>query len=207
MRPSTHLRRQKALALSLLPAGWVTGGVGTTPRGALAVRVAPGLGRRAEQVLRRGGVTVPVDLVETQVPVARAANPSALPELDRPISFDQLYHELCWVCDLGGIDDLDIVIDPSVTAEHEQNARRYAQVTASDRPPVFEFADQTLVLPWPHRLGLYAHEVGHVLDPDPDKTERGADETAHRELGITIGYDRRWPGKGLQVAVDGPGVR
>lgn len=201
------LRREKDLALRLLPQGWVTGGVGVGPGGKLGVRVAPGLGARARQVLRAGGVRAPIELVEMGVPLPRAANPATIPELDRPISFDQLYHELCWVCDLGAIDDLDVVIDPEVTAEHEQNPRRYAQVTASHSPPVFEFAEQTLRLPWANRLGLYAHEVGHVLDPDPNKTEPGADQTARRELGITIGYDHRWPGKGLQVAVDGPGVR
>lgn len=205
MRPST-LHKQQALALRLLPPDWVTGGVGFTPDGRLAVRVGPGLAHRSQTVLRAGGVRAPLDIVEMHHP--RARNPSH-PELDHPISFDQLFHELSWVCDLprARVEDFDVVIEPSVTAEHEQNARRYAQVTASDRPPLFEFAEQTLLLPWPHRLGLYAHEVGHVLDPDPRKTEPGADQTAHRELGVQIGYDRRWPGKGLQVAIEGPGVR
>lgn len=202
----TSLRQEQELALRLLPQGWVTGGVGIAPGGRLAVRVAPGLSDRSRQVLRAGGVRAPLDLVETGI--ARARNPG-YPQLERPISIDQLFHELSWVCDIprARVDDFDVVIDPSVTAEHEKNARRYAQVTASDKPPLFEFAEQTLLLPWPHRLGLYAHEVGHVLDPDPRKTEPGADNTARRELGIKIGYDRRWPGKGLQVAVDGPGVR
>lgn len=154
-------------------------------------------------LLRSGGVTAPLDLVEMGFP--RSRNPT-FPQLGRPISFDQLYCELCWVCDLGGIDDLDVVLDPSVTAEHERNARRYAQVSTLDDPPTFEFAEQTLLLPWPHRLGLYAHEVGHVLDRKPEKTEDGADAMALRELGIRVGYDRRWPGKGLQVALNGPGM-
>lgn len=128
------------------------------------------------------------------------------PELDHPISFEQMCAELSWVCDLADLRDFDIVLEPSVTAEHEKNPRRYAQVTANDDPPQFEFAEQTLRLPWPHRLGLYAHEVGHVLDPDPKKTEPGADQTALKALGIRVGYDRRWPGKGLQVAVAGPGI-
>lgn len=198
-----NLSAQQDLARSLLPRGWVTGGVGRTPDGRLAVRVAPGRGRDAQAILRSGGLTAPLDLVEMGVP--RARNP-AFPQLRCPISFDQLYGELCWVCDLGRIHDLDVALDDSVTMEHERNHRRYAQVTALDDPPLFEFADQTLLLPWPHRLGLYAHEVGHVLDPSTEKTEPGADAAALRELGIQIGYDRRWPGKGLQVALDGPGV-
>jgi hypothetical protein len=154
-------------------------------------------------LLRSSGVTAPLDLVEMEFP--RARNPS-FPQLDQPISFDQLYCELCWVCDMVGIYDLDVVLDPSVTEEHERNPRRYAQVSTVEDPPTFEFAEQTLLLPWPYRLGLYAHEVGHVLDPNAEKTEPGADATARRELGILVGYDRRWPGKGLQVAIDGPGM-
>lgn len=199
------MHRQKDLASTILPARWITGGIGTTPQGSLAIRVAPGHAQRAEQILRRGGVTVPLDVVEMEIPRPRLPNP-ALPQLATPISFDQLYDELCWVCDLGRIEELDVALDAPLTAEHERNPRRYAQVTAMDDPPTFEFAEQMLRLPWPNRLGLYAHEVGHVLDPDPKKTEPGADATAQRELGITIGYDHRWPGKGLQVAVAGPGV-
>jgi hypothetical protein len=143
--------------------------------------------------------------VEAHAPGTRVRN-GQVPELARAIAFDQLYEEMCWVCDLGGIGDFDLVIEPTVTAEHVKNPRRYAQVTAHDTPPLFEFAEQTLRLSWPHRLGLMAHEVGHVLDPDPKKTEPGADQTALRALGIKIQYDPRWPGKGLQVAVDGPGL-
>lgn len=198
-----NLRAARDRALSVLPRPWITGGIGIAP-GALAVRVAPGHGQRAERLLRRSGVTVPLDIVEMDVP--RARNGATFPELPSPIGFDQLFHELSWVCDLGAISDFDVALEPSVTAEHEQNPRRYAQVTAHEKVPLFEFAEQTLRLPWPHRLGLYAHEVGHVLDPDPKKTESGADQTALRELGIEIGYDRRWPGKGLQVATRGPGV-
>lgn len=136
----------------------------------------------------------------------RANTGKPVPHMKTPISFDQMYRELCWVCDLGGVEEFDLVLDPGVTAEHERNPRRYAQVTAHEELPLFEFAEQTLLLPWPNRLGLYAHELGHVLDPDPEKTEEGADATALRALGIEVDYDHRWPGKGLQVAVSGPGV-
>jgi len=194
---------QARLASALVPAAWITGGIGVGPEG-IVVRVAPGLGAEVRRRLRSGGVTAKIDLVEMAIP--RARNPG-FPTLRSPISFDRLYRELSGVCDLGGIEDFDVEIDPGVTAEHEQNNRRYAQVAPLEDPPIFEFAAQTLLLPWPYRLGLYAHEVGHVLDPDPEKTEPGADVTSLRSLGIRVGYDKRWPGKGLQVALEGPGVR
>lgn len=189
------------LAQRVLPSRWITGGIGYTPTGQLTVRVRPGVRAQALRRLHEAGL---FDVEVVGMPMPRARN--GLPALERPIPFDQMFAELGWVCDMGGIDDFDLQLDPGVTAEHERNPRRYAQVTALDNPPLFEFAEQTLVLPWRHRLGLYAHEVGHVLDPDPAKTEPGADQTALRELGIQIGYDRRWPGKGLQVAHSGPGV-
>ena len=197
------LRGQRDLASSLVPSSWITGGIGIAPGGRIAVRVGLGRGSQTLQRLRSGGVTAKIDLVEMGVPRARN---HGFPQLQRPISFDRLYNELAKVCDMGGIGDFDLALDPGVTAEHEKNARRYAQVAAFDDPPIFEFAEQTLLLPWRWRMGLYAHEVGHVLDPDPNKTEPGADVTALSELGIRVGYDRRWPGKGLQVALDGPGV-
>lgn len=195
-------------ALERLPPSWITGGVGLSADSCIAVRVAPGHASSARDLLRRAGVVRCLDIVETRgaVPRRRPNGAVAFPELAQPISFDRLYEELCWVCDMGGIGDFDVVLEPAVTAEHERNPRRYAQVTAHDDPPLFEFADQTLRLPWHNRLGLYAHEVGHVLDPDPQKTEPGADRAALERLGIEVGYDRRWPGKGLQVAVAGPGT-
>lgn len=192
---------RQALAQRVIPRRWISGGIGIMPTGQLTVRVHPGKGPSARARLERAGI-VDAQVLET----TRARRRNGFPELDHPIAFDQLFAELGWVCDLGGLDDFDVKLEPSVTAEHERNPRRYAQVTAHDDPPLFEFADQTLRLPWPMRLGLYAHEVGHVLDPDPNKTEPGADQTALRALGIRIGYDKRWPGKGLQVALSGPGV-
>ena len=124
------------------------------------------------------------------------------PSLARPIAFDQLVAELrdaTVQADLGLT--FDVEIDPELTAEHERNPRRYAAVTARDATPTFFFAEQMLWLPYPHRLGLYAHEIGHVLDPDPAKTEDGADLHGMLALDLLIVYDCRWPGKGLQVAV------
>lgn len=109
--------------------------------------------------------------------------------------------EMTQLCLVAGIEDFEIVFDPEVSAEHERNPRRYAQVNLAPPRPVFEFAEQICALPYPYRLGLYAHEVGHVLDPDPEKTEPGADLAAYEFLGIVIVYDCRWPGKGLQKAL------
>ena len=123
------------------------------------------------------------------------------PQLQRPISFDQLVKELGECCERAGIDfPYYVEIDPELTAEHERNPRRYAAVTARADVPTFYFAEQTLLLPYPNRLGLYAHEIGHVLDPDPDKTEDGADLQGMLALDVLIIYDHRWPGKGLQAA-------
>jgi len=129
------------------------------------------------------------------------------PQLEHPIPFDQLAEELAEVFRSGArrsghvVRGFGVEIDDALTAEHLQNPRRYAAVTASAPEPTFYFAEQTLWLPESHRLGLYAHEVGHVLDPDPRKTEDGADLAGMTALDLLIVYDHRWPGKGLQVAV------
>lgn len=84
--------------------------------------------------------------------------------------------------------------------EHLRKRRRYAQCI----PPKlrFEFAEATLGLDAAHRRGVVAHEVGHVVEylMRGNTSERGADRTAKQTLGVEIGYDKSWPGKGLQVA-------
>lgn len=83
--------------------------------------------------------------------------------------------------------------------EHARNSRRYAQVVPQDMQ--FEFARATLDLDDAHRSALVAHEVGHVIEyrRKGRHSEADADRAAKRELGMPICYDRRWPGKGLQV--------
>lgn len=123
------------------------------------------------------------------------------PVLRQPISEAQLLRELDSMLERAGLAGDG---GPAATAwfwgpldaEHEENPRRYAQVIPQQRR--FEFARAILWLPPEHREGLLAHEVGHVLDPEAD--EDGADAAARRVTGVDIGYDRRWPGKGLQVA-------
>lgn len=123
------------------------------------------------------------------------------PVVSRPISEAQLLRELGGMLSRAGLDGDG---GPAATAwfwdpldaEHEENPRRYAQVIPSERR--FEFARAVLWLRPEHREGLLAHEVGHVLDPEAD--EDGADAAARRVIGVDIGYDNRWPGKGLQIA-------
>lgn len=80
---------------------------------------------------------------------------------------------------------------------HEGDPRAYAEVNPHEL--LFRFAPQALLLPEENRLGLLAHEVGHVIDPLA--TENGADRAVERRLGVRIVYDPRWPGKGLQRLV------
>lgn len=121
------------------------------------------------------------------------------PVLRRPIPSSQLAQELAALLIRAGIDPRKATIAFPVSLEvvHRQNPRRYAQVTTDTM--AFEFATATLRLHPEHRLGLLAHEVGHVICPGCD--EDGADAAARRALGVRIGYDTRWPGKGLQVAM------
>lgn len=83
---------------------------------------------------------------------------------------------------------------------HERNPRRYAECNPVTRE--FFFAPQTLALPRAHRCGLIAHEIGHALHGAHDHSENDADQAARRAMGVRIGYDRRWPGKGLQRAMN-----
>ncbi len=126
----------------------------------------------------------------------------SFPERRRPISLRQMKSELAEVCRLAGVDDFEMKISKAVTREHKRNARRYAQVELGGVPR-FEFADQTRKLYYPHRLGLYAHEAGHVLAwaAQGEHDEDTADAYGMAALDLIIVYDRRWPGKGLQTAM------
>lgn len=92
-----------------------------------------------------------------------------------------------------------ILFTKALAITHTVCARRYAEVDLRRR--IFHFAPQVLWLPKPHRLGLIAHEIGHLLTyyaKGFQHTEDEADASAERLLGIKITYDHRWPGKGLQ---------
>ncbi len=84
--------------------------------------------------------------------------------------------------------------------EHARDCRRYAQMYPHNFR--FQFARAILKLPEKHRLGLLAHEVGHLIAVrrHGDTSEDGADDQSRKVLGITIGYDHAWDGRGLQYA-------
>jgi hypothetical protein len=110
--------------------------------------------------------------------------------------------ELRRLVKLAGFDPLKVKIEfwKPLDREHEGDCRRYAQVYAHNFR--FQFTSAILSLPERHRLGLLAHEVGHVIAirRHGDMSEDGADDRSRDVLGITIGYDMSWPGKGLQYA-------
>lgn len=121
----------------------------------------------------------------------------------RPISKTQLLTELEELLRAAGLVNgagpvYTVWIGGALDTVHALDPRRYGQVIPETR--VFEFATATLQLPYCHRRGLMAHEMGHVLVPET--SEDGADAAVLQVLGVQIGYDRRWPGKGLQYAVN-----
>lgn len=118
------------------------------------------------------------------------------PRLLRPIPESQFLNELRVLSGRAGISGGELRFLPSLDAEHARNPRRFAQVEV--QTPIFEFTRATLWLPWRYRLALMAHEIGHVLDPEGGEDD--ADAAAQASLGVKINYDKRWPGKGLQVA-------
>lgn len=208
------LRRQKELAIKTLPENWVTGGVGIAVDGApfLTIRVAPGFRARAIQRLKHARLKGPYEVIEMKNPGARAANPAIprepiapyrYPVLAAPIPEQQLVTELSDLLAQAGVTDdstASIWLWDPLDVEHAKNPRRYAQVIPAEQR--FEFARATLQLPYCNRLALLAHEVGHVIDPEGGEDD--ADAAAQRVLGVRIGYDKRWPGKGMQVALNCP---
>jgi hypothetical protein len=93
-----------------------------------------------------------------------------------------------------------LVFPAALDRIHANNRRRYAQMIPSTMR--FELARAFFDLEWRFQAGLLAHEVGHLVAVRrfDDDSESGADAAARTYLGIAIGYDRSWPGKGLQYA-------
>lgn len=117
------------------------------------------------------------------------------------VSFAQIQREAQAVMRAADLPSYPVVRYPPLDAEHAQNPRRYAQVRGTPRPRM-EVANAIRELAPEQRLGLYAHEVGHFMWPAGGEVD--ADTAAEGLLGVRIGYDRRWPGKGLQTAVLAP---
>lgn len=123
------------------------------------------------------------------------------PALVRPISFQRFLDEFARVWLRGPLRLTHgrrpkVVLDEELAQTHARNCRRYAWVDVPLRE--FHFAPQVLWLPAANRLGLLGHEVGHViagLRGDEDDADRASLEV----FGISIGYDLRFPGKGLQT--------
>lgn len=202
------LHAQRHLAAHVVPPNWLAD-VAIAYDGSpfLSVRVLSGRQEEVFSRLRKAGLPGPYEVVEYPDRVRRP-NPEHPSEpvapyrypVESPIPPDQLVDELgtllqrTHLCD--GNPPAEVWLWDPLDREHAKNPRRYAQVIPELRR--FEFARATLQLPRCHRLGLLAHEIGHVLDPRA--SEAGADRIAGQVLGVKIGYDRRWPGKGLQVS-------
>jgi hypothetical protein len=202
------LHAQRHLVARVIPPNWLSD-VAIAYDGSpfLSVRVLSGRQEETLSRLRQAGLPGPYEVVGYPDRVRRQ-NPEHPSEpiapyrypVESPISPDQLVDELgtllhrTHLCD--GNPPAEVWLWDPLDREHAKNPRRYAQVIPELRR--FEFARAMLQLPRCHRLGLLAHEIGHVLDPSA--SEVGADRIAGQVLGVKIGYDRRWPGKGLQVA-------
>jgi len=123
------------------------------------------------------------------------------PQLESPVDEELFRAEFAaillasGVLDEKGLKRVRLEFPAELGRRHEGDARAYAEVEPEGLR--FRFAPQVRALPEANRLGLIAHEVGHLLDPAA--TESGADEAAERALGVHIVYDPRWPGKGLQA--------
>lgn len=126
------------------------------------------------------------------------------PSLRRAISFQQFLREFreLWARVPAAVRgrSYGVGLSAKLEALNRRNPRRFAEVDVSRRS--FYFAPQVLLLPRPQRLGVIAHEIGHVLAGSRPHTERHADLAAWAGLDVAILYDRRWPGKGLQTGRD-----
>ena len=121
----------------------------------------------------------------------------AYPTLPAPVDAQLFGGELAALVREAGFDPRSgsVKFLRTLDDEHMEDPRRYAQVLVEKLH--FEFTHAVLWLPRPQRIGVLAHEVGHVMRPDGG--EREADDAAG-ELGFPISYDLRWPGRGLQTA-------
>ncbi len=117
-----------------------------------------------------------------------------------------------WARGAPGVAPPVIAFSSKLEETHRKDPRRYAECV--QEPGVrgnvgrkggtcrtIFFARSILSLPAAHRLGLIAHECGHLAlwDSHPDHSEDDADDAALAFFGVRVSYDKRWPGKGLQT--------
>ena len=118
-----------------------------------------------------------------------------------PVSFKKVEKEFYSLSDIAGLPRYQVMHFRPLDEEHNRDRRRYAQVRAGNKPRM-EIASAFRELAPEHRLGLYAHELGHLMWPGGSESD--ADLAAYGLLDVYIGYDRAWPGKGLQTALLAP---
>jgi hypothetical protein len=129
-----------------------------------------------------------------------------IPSLRRPIPESLLAEEFYFVWERGPVSAYypkpKIVISQALEEVHRRDPRRYAECEVTrkvrQRRRFVYFAPSTLLLPEANRLGLCAHEAGHLILWDKRHTEDDADQAALLCYGVEVTYDRRWPEKGLQ---------
>jgi hypothetical protein len=85
---------------------------------------------------------------------------------------------------------------PLADEEHARSVRQYGH-TFCQAPPVVCVAAAWEQLPEGHRLGVLAHEVGHLL-AGPRGSEVQADQAVARRLGVNVSYLSSAHGERLQ---------
>ena len=185
-----------------------------TPEGGMkttcdACNLCMGATKQARSIVTAPHGSGKVGIIERRGKRLPSLNPSpghTHPMLAEPVPRGRVIGELYDLYYRTGLPgDPELSWPNSMAKTHARDSRRYAQVFIGAGPsangqgrPRVELAEQVRWLPRQHRRGLLAHEIGHALAPDG--TEDDADEAALEATGVRIGYDHRWPGKGLQVA-------
>lgn len=126
------------------------------------------------------------------------------------ITLEQLRSELDELLERAHIDpkSVGLKLSRALDRKHVRSPRSHALLNVDTRQ--IEVARAILALDAPHRLGILAHEVGHLRCPARELTEDDIDRCAQNATNVLISYDRSWPGhhprdstlKGLQVGTD-----
>lgn len=129
---------------------------------------------------------------------------------DLGITREQLRAELDELLERAHIDPASVRLrfTRALDRKHARDQRSHALLNVDRRE--IEVARAILTLDAPHRLGILAHEVGHLRCPAVVGDEDEIDRCAQSATNVLISYDRSWPGhhpqdptiKGLQVGTD-----